>query len=360
MASGDRPLHVAVLTRVIYPFHGYGGLQQHVYDLVCGLLDRGFTVTLITQPPSRNRPSDPLADETFKRDRLTLITVPYRTFPFAGRRGTTILDRITAYPLFGWLAGRIAARLAASGDVDIVQGLGASALGYALARRRKGGPTAPFVFNPQGMEEFGATDPARARLKRFVYWPLRQAVLACAQAADRVIATDHVLVQPVLTHLHVPRRSVCVIPNAIDLDAIDKLYAPERAAALRDRIGLLPGDPLLLSVGRLEANKGFAVLIRALSMLAADGALPSGWRWVLVGQGPLRAVLAREIAAHGLEDRAILWGRADGDDLHGWYEAADLFVHPTLYQGQLARHPRSDGPSAADCGDHGRRTAGQG
>ena len=26
-------------------------------------------------------------------------------------------------------------------------------------------------------------------------------------------------------------------------------------------------------------------------------------------------------------------GRASADDLHGWYEAATLFVHPTLYEG---------------------------
>jgi glycosyltransferase involved in cell wall biosynthesis len=28
-----------------------------------------------------------------------------------------------------------------------------------------------------------------------------------------------------------------------------------------------------------------------------------------------------------------MWGRADAADLHGWYEAATLFVHPTLYEG---------------------------
>ena len=29
----------------------------------------------------------------------------------------------------------------------------------------------------------------------------------------------------------------------------------------------------------------------------------------------------------------VLWGRAEPEDLHGWYEAATLFVHPTLYEG---------------------------
>ena len=57
--GGGRPLRVAVLARMIHPLHGYGGLQRHVYDLVRCLLDRGVEVTLITQPPSRNRPADP-------------------------------------------------------------------------------------------------------------------------------------------------------------------------------------------------------------------------------------------------------------------------------------------------------------
>jgi glycosyltransferase involved in cell wall biosynthesis len=156
----------------------------------------------------------------------------------------------------------------------------------------------------------------------------------CAQAADRVIATDRVLVQPVLSHLHVPKESVCVIPNAIDLTMIDRPVAPASVAALRAGAGLGASDILLLSVGRLEANKGFDVLVSALSRLAADPDRQTiGWRWVLVGQGPARSALEQRIAACGLGKHAILWGRADGSDLDAWYEASDLFVHPTLYEG---------------------------
>jgi glycosyltransferase involved in cell wall biosynthesis len=325
---------VAVLARVVYPLHGYGGLQRHVYDLVRCLLGRGVDVTLITQPPTGDRPADPRADATLGHRRLAITFVPYRTFPFAGRRGTTVIDRSTAYPIFGWRAGRLAASLARRGAVDIVHGLGASALGYALVHRKADPRLVPFVFNPQGLEEFGATDPSRARLKRIGYWPLRQAVLACARAADRVIATDRVLVQPVLDHLGVPRESVCVIPNAIELSDYDTSGTPSAAAALRRRIGVQPDDVVLLSVGRLEANKGFGVLVRALSALVADGTLPaSAWRWVLVGDGPLGSVIGREIAAHGLEQQALVWGRATDEELHALYQAATLFVHPTLYEG---------------------------
>jgi glycosyltransferase involved in cell wall biosynthesis len=281
------------------------------------------------------RPVDPVADATLRHARLTMMPVPYYTFPYAGRRGTTILDRSTAYPWFGWRAGRIAARLAETGLVDIVHGLGASALGYAVrqsgAQQRRG---APFVFNPQGMEEFGATDPGRARLKRIGYWPLRQAVRACARVADCVIATDRALVQPVLTHLPVAPSVVRVIPNAIDLADIDRIEAPARGAALRAQAGLGPDDVLLLSVGRLEANKGFTHLVKSLSALVADGTLAGDrWRWVLVGQGPMGRSLERDIRAHDLQNHVVLWGRAELSDLHAWYETATLFVHPTLYEG---------------------------
>jgi glycosyltransferase involved in cell wall biosynthesis len=333
-SAAQRQLRVAILARVVFPLHGYGGLQRHAYDLMSGLLDRGVEVTLITQPPHDRLAREAAADDTFRREGLRVVTVPYHTFPFANRRGTTILDRVTAYPWFGLRAGRVAAQLVEAGRIDVVYGLGAAALGYARARRQPNRPHAPFVFNPQGMEEFGATDPARAPLKRTAYWPLRRAVVSCAQAADRVIATDRVLVQPVMSHLHVPKELVCVIPNAIDLTAIDRAVAPASVAALRARAGLGTNDILLLSVGRLEANKGFDVLIRALSRLAADpGRQPIGWRWVLVGHGPARPALEQRITAFGLGKHAILWGRADGPDLDAWYEAADLFVHPTLYEG---------------------------
>ena len=324
-------LRVAVLARSVYPLHRYGGLERHVYDLVRCLLARDVRVTLITPPAAASRPVDPQADAVFRHPQLSLQPVPYTTFPFANRRGTTIVDRSTAYPLFGWRAGRAAARLASAGEVDVIHGLGASVLGYALedsASRR-----VPLVFNPQGLEEFGATDPARAPLKRLAYLPLRAAVRRCARAADRVIATDRVLVNPVLAHLHVRPEIVRVVPNAIELGECDRPGSVSYALALRQRAGLRLEDLLLLSVGRLEASKGFHVLIRALSVLKADRSLPSQWRWVLVGDGPMRRELLNQIAAAGLQEHAVLCGRVDGKDLHAWYEAATLFVHPTLYEG---------------------------
>ncbi len=121
-------LRVAVVARSVFPLHGLGGLERHVYDLVRYLADAGVETTLITRTPKV--PQD--AEVIHRGSRCG--TVAYRTFPGAGRRGTTVIDRSTAYPLFGLRAGRLAWELVRDGKIDLVHGLGASVLGYARRR----------------------------------------------------------------------------------------------------------------------------------------------------------------------------------------------------------------------------------
>jgi glycogen(starch) synthase len=205
-------------------------------------------------------------------------------------------------------------------------------LGYARRRRQAG---KPLVLNPQGLEEFGATDPSRARMKRALYLPLQKAVRACARAADRVIATDRALEPAVRRHLSVEDGRVRVIPNGVDLDWIDQLASRDDGRQIRRSHGLLDRETVFLSVGRLEESKGFHVLVDALAALRrhAGSAQAEAWKWILVGDGPYLRALQRRIDESGIRDRVILVGRVDDKALHAWYEAATLFVHPTLYEG---------------------------
>jgi glycogen synthase len=319
---------VALLARSVFPLHGFGGLERHVYDLARALVERDVTVTLITPPPSGGREFTPESIHP----RVTTEFVPYHTFPLANRRGTTVLDRSTAYPLWGLRAGRRALDLVRAGRADIVHGFGASVLGYARARK-KGAAAAPLVMNPQGLEEFGATDPSRAPLKRMAYLPLRKSVLLCAEAADAVIATDKSLEPYVLQHLGIPRARMTTIPNALDLRAVDALTDAATIEALRAADGIVPGEQVLLSVGRLEESKGFHVLLRALAAVRDHGGLRDPWRWTVLGDGPYRAVLERLASELDLTGHVRFLGRVRDEDMHAWHEIATLFVHPTLYEG---------------------------
>lgn len=320
-------LRVAVVARGVFPAHGLGGLERHVFDVVEHLRARGLDVTLVTRPGGRACPWSPASSD---RGALEFVEVPYATFPLAGRRGTTILDRDTAYPVFGWRAGRQVADLVSRGRLDVVYGLGASVFGYA-ASRRAGRPArrVPLVFNPQGLEEFGATNPDAVRLKRLAYWPLQRVVRFCAHRADRIIATDRVLVRVVEQHLGVSPDTIRVVPNAVDLTRCDTLGSTVEVARLRQRAAIPESARILLSVGRLEENKGFHVLIDALERLDRSGP----WVSVIVGAGPWGDELARRITVAGLSSKVMLVGRVGDDELHAWYRAAEVFVHPTLYEG---------------------------
>jgi glycosyltransferase involved in cell wall biosynthesis len=88
--------------------------------------------------------------------------------------------------------------------------------------------------------------------------------------------------------------------------------------AIRQRFGC----PLLLSVGRLVYYKGFEVLVRALRKLPVPANL------LIIGEGPLQAVLEAEIAAAGLTGRVHLLGNVS--DTVPYYQACDLFVLPSV------------------------------
>jgi glycosyltransferase involved in cell wall biosynthesis len=171
-------------------------------------------------------------------------------------------------------------------------------------------------------------------LKRAAYLPLRRAVLTCAAAADAVIATDRSLEPVVLRHLRVAPGRVRVIPNALDLRTVDALTDPALITELRLTHAIAPGERVLLAVGRVEASKGFHVLLRALAALRAHGALEGRpWRAVILGDGPYRPALEGLASELGLDARVRFQGRVTDAEMHAWHEAATLFVHPTLYEG---------------------------
>ena len=172
-------------------------------------------------------------------------------------------------------------------------------------------------------------------MKRAGYLPLRRAVLACARAADTVIATDRMLEPVVRTHLRVSPDRIAVIPNALDLHWLDRLATPADGARVRQAASIRPDELVLLSVGRLEANKGFHDAGGGAWRAARAWHPPSGWTMALGGdwRWAVSQALEQAVAEAGIGGNTHLLGRIDDKELHARYEAASLFVHPSLYEG---------------------------
>lgn len=317
-----------MLARVVFPLHGFGGIERHVYHLVTHLTRLGVTVVLYVQT-TRNAQKDSQSDLidvlSGGQGRVVFLRYDY-TSPVL--RPNSIAGRQINYPWYSWQLGRAAAGAVRRGEVDIVHSQGLCAAGYGAIRIRD--PLlrrVPFVANPHGMEEFRTPDWR----KWLAYAPFRALYAYGHRCADRVIATDACTQNDLPRYLGVDAHRVVVIPSAIDVDECLGHVRDDLRVHLRSRFGLDHATPVLLSVGRLERNKGYHVLVAALARIRT--LLPPSWRWLLVGQGKEEQALQQQVQAVGLAAHVTFAGRLDDAELHSLYEEVDLVVHPTLYEG---------------------------
>jgi len=117
--------------------------------------------------------------------------------------------------------------------------------------------------------------------------------------------------------LRIPSR---VISNGIDRQAYSPGPADER---IRDRYGLPPGRPLILSVGRLSPEKRADVLLDAAARLTGDAQV------AIAGTGPDEDALRARADQLGLSGRVRFLGFVPGQDLPGLYRLADVFAIPS-------------------------------
>ncbi len=295
-------MKIAVASRAAAPFHGRGGLERAVSDVCTELAKRGHTLTLFTRPAtSAETETQPFA----------VVTVPWRTTALVRAGG--VPDRALHYaPFVADLAHTIAERGEAY-DLAIGHGAAAAAFVAPLAN----GQVRTLLVNPHGMEEFHGS-PLKQLLLRRQHALVRDA----AAVADAVIATDASLVQDARENLRVPQERVAVVPNGINIAYLDSLVPPDAAPV---------SPPVIVSVGRIESYKGLYVL--ALALGAIRDRLPTGWRWVHIGDGAARDGLRTTIKRAGITAQTALPGILSDAELHRTLSAATIFVNPSRFEG---------------------------
>ena len=85
--------------------------------------------------------------------------------------------------------------------------------------------------------------------------------------------------------------------------------------------------PLIIAVGRLIPKKGFGDLVRACALLAEGG---KSFRCEIIGEGPLKDELGRQIDEMHLQSNVVLTGAKPQTQLRGRLAAANVFVLPSV------------------------------
>jgi len=279
------------MTRVAYfaPLLYTGGTQRHLQQVVRHLDPRRFSVHVYTL-----RAGGEVADELRAAGvALTSLDV--------GDRGAT--------PQF--LRGVLrAARLVRAAGTDVVHGYQwRPALVGAIAGWLGGARLV--VASKRSLT--GGDRSAR------IAWRV------IARLADTVVANADALRRE--AEAHGVRARWAVIPSGVDVEHLRG--GPEPAAA-KAALGLDPRRPVVGTIGRLEERKGhgdFLVATRAMLGLA-NGLAP---QVLIVGDGPLRARLERQVVCLGLGETVRFTGSVA--DVRTPLAAMDVFVLPSHAEG---------------------------
>lgn len=200
-------------------------------------------------------------------------------------------------------AARFLRRCRAEGITHVHVHFGTNAATVAMLAGVLGGP--PYSVTMHGPEEYDA--PVALSLPD----KLTRAAFAVAISAHGLSQMRRWVPPPVWPRLH-------VVPCGLDEPAFLQ-PAP------------MPDGPLrLVAVGRFAPQKGFTVLVEALT--AARAAVP-GISLTLVGDGPMRGDIETAIRAAGLSGNVTLAGWQDEAGVRAAIDAAHVLVVPSFAEG---------------------------
>jgi len=205
------------------------------------------------------------------------------------------------------------ARLIRSGGYPIVHGhLFPVLLHLAFVSVLVPGPA--YLYTEHSVQNRRRRHPAFKPLDRLLYSRYRQIL----PASEGVAAA-------LCRWLPELRAKVQVVPNTVAA-APAALTAAGRTA-LRDELGIAPGEAVVLYAGRLVPEKGADVLLAALTGLTPPGPV----RVLVAGDGPLRAELEGRARALTSPVQVSLLGNRE--DLPRLLALADLVVLPSRWEG---------------------------
>jgi glycosyltransferase involved in cell wall biosynthesis len=119
-----------------------------------------------------------------------------------------------------------------------------------------------------------------------------------------------------------PKHKVFVIPNGVDVDRFQPRPADPQLAA---SIGLPPGAPTVAIVAALRPEKNHGLFLEAAALTSRN--VPES-RFLVIGDGALRADLEARAAALGIADRVLFLGtRRDIPELLGLTNVLALSSH---------------------------------
>ena len=139
------------------------------------------------------------------------------------------------------------------------------------------------------------------------------------------IVVESKYMKELLQTIHpVPRSKIEIIPGGVD----ERRFRPtEDRSSIRDELSIPQNKVVLLTIRRLVPRMGFQNLIKAISLIVKER---KDVYLIIGGKGPLEGSLKELTNSLELEKYIRFVGFVEPEQLPLYYQAADLFILPTL------------------------------
>ncbi|MBW1981224.1 MAG: glycosyltransferase family 4 protein [Deltaproteobacteria bacterium] len=299
--------HICFLTSSFPDYQGsYRGI--FVWRAAQKLMERGYRVKVVTP-------------RLFKRSKRCEVFagVPVYRFPFLSEEKLLIeydkipMARMVTYMCSALVACLLVARKNSSQMIHAHFVLPTGLIGAVVGRLLR----IPVVIHAHG------SDMTRyARLEPWLHW----LTTLTTGAADHIIAVSDELSKILREEFQVPSEKITVRNCSVDTEYFRPL--PRREA--RKQLGLPCHDTIALFVGSLSRWKGVDLLLSAFKRVKDHHA---SLKLYVVGDGPLQKELRARARRLGIEKTVHFVGHKENQQMPLWYNAADIFVLPSLREG---------------------------
>jgi len=119
-----------------------------------------------------------------------------------------------------------------------------------------------------------------------------------------------------------------VVPNGVNVEKFNIENLKFNALDLKKKLGFAESDKIIITASRLVKKNAIDDIIKSLQYL------PGNIKFLALGDGADRRMLEKLVKELNLSDRVMFEGAYRNDDLPKYLAIADVFVRPSLSEGQ--------------------------
>jgi len=299
-------MKVIMSSRMVFPFHGYGGMERYIYFLSKHLIEQGVEVEIITSPEHKGRTNHVEAYNGMIYNFITPMV-----------RGARFFGFYRSYHLFNINSARYLRKK----KFDILHCYEITSFPYLLFKNR-----ATVIFQPFHR----GTEPWKAKkMKEKIFnFPMDYPLRYCMTHADAIASEGEIQTKKFVEFFGIDREKIFELHDGVDLSLINSYISEGKVS--REDIGLKDDDFVIINVNRIEKEKGVSYLIEALPLIRKE---IENVRLIMIGKGSDEPRIYSLIHKYGLQDIVKHFRDVEDSLLFNYYSLADIFVTPTIYEG---------------------------